>query len=80
MKNKPYWVEGDFDQTDIGEIIKAIRSEHLDMSQEDFAQALDIKVDNLKKCENGKSLQSPAILKTMINKFDLKATIKVSSK
>lgn len=75
-----FWVEGEFDQKDIGEIIQVIREDHLKISDEELAKAVDVGLDSLKKCEAGESPQSPALLKTILNKFDLKATIKVTPK
>ena len=73
-----YWVEGAFDQKDIGEIIQDIRERHLKIDQDELAAKLDVGLDSLKKVEAGESPQAPALLKTIINKYDLKATIKVT--
>ncbi len=75
-----YWIEGEFDQKDIGEIIQDIRERHLKVDQDRLAANLEIGLDSLKKVEAGESPQAPALLKTILNKYNLKAIIKVTPK
>ena len=72
-----YWIEGDFSQEDIGDIIKDIRVSFLNKRIPSMSE--EIKVDEavLRDAEKGKSNSSPAILKKICDVYGLKTTIKI---
>ena len=67
-----YSVKGDMSPTDLGEICKRIREEHLEMSQEDLAIAVDVKLPTLQAVEQGKGNHVYNTLMKICKKYKLK--------
>lgn len=72
-----YWIEGDFSQEDIGEIIKDIRVSFLNKRIPNVSKEIEIDEAVLRDAEKGKSNSSPAILKKICDVYGLKTTIKI---
>jgi ribosome-binding protein aMBF1 (putative translation factor) len=78
-EKKVWWVKGEHTAKDMGGIIKAIREDHLAMTQEQLAEAIDMKLNTFKSCENGKGNHVSNALRRICEKYELKTVLQVKA-
>lgn len=69
------WYEAEYSIADIGEIVEAVRTQMLHISQQAFADKLCILPNTLDLVEQGKSPKAYAVLEKIVQQGYLKANV-----
>ena len=80
FEGKLFWTEGNLNNKDLGSMIKIIREDHLEMTQEELAEKMQTSVKNIKMTESGGGIMGPKILKTIGELYNLEVSVRVSEK
>jgi len=80
MADEQYWTEGDLSFEDIGAMVKNIREEHLNLTHEQMAKDLGMKVPTLKNYEKGKMKPAFKLIKDVCERYELEVALRISTK
>ncbi len=80
MDDEQYWTDGDLSFKDIGAMVKNIRREHLNLTHEQMAKDLKMKVSTLKNYEKGKMKPAFKLINDVCERYGLEATLRISTK
>ena len=78
MSNEKFWAEAEI--SELGDLIKLIREEHLDLSLEELSEKIGSKVSTIKSSESGGGAHASTVLKKTCEEFGLNLHIYVSTK
>lgn len=79
-KKQKYWIEFQYTREDVGDMIKKLRTEHLNLTTEKMAEALEIKESLFVQYEQGNMNPNFAILRKIADIYKLDVTVKLSQK
>ena len=78
MSKEDFWAEADIDE--MGDVIRLIRVEHLNLTVDDFSRRINAKPNTVEAVEAGTSAHGLSILKKTCETFDFKFDILISTK
>ena len=78
MSTEKFWAEADV--TEMAELLKHIRKDHLKLTVNDLSRQIHMKVDTIDKCETGSSQHVSTALKKTCETFGLEYKILISTK
>lgn len=73
------FVAADYSTEDVGQIIKHVREDWLELSQDDLAKELGVKASTIDSAEKGNH-NGPSLLSKIVAKYELKSEIKITQK
>jgi DNA-binding XRE family transcriptional regulator len=79
MRNE-WWVEGEYKAEDLGEIIKAVREDYLELNQENCAENIGVKLSTLQQAEKGKGNHVSNVLSRLCDTYKLKTSVIIKAK
>lgn len=77
-EKEKFWVEGELNPDDLGEMIKMVREEKA-LSVEGLAAEIKVSPDTIKSVEEGRGAHVFSVLYKMCRRFKLKTTLLIKS-
>ncbi len=78
-ESNEWWIEGELSSEDMGEMVKSIREDHLQISQEAVCEKISVKLDTLQKSETGKGAHVGNVLSRICKAYGLKTVLQIKA-